>query len=334
MTTATLPLFAALPAFGRPDPAAEALRRRGGVEYFDLVARDILNRVDSPRLPFQWTINPYRGCEFGCSYCYARDTHGFFELADPLEFESRIFVKRRAAESLRRKLRKSDLRGQTIAIGTATDPYQPAEKQYEITRSLLEVFAEVEGLSLSITTKSPLVVRDLELLTELDRRHAVEVHVTITTADAALARRIEVHAPDPAARLRTVERLAEAGLAVRINCMPVMPGINDERGRARAAARRRARGRRATTSAPRRSSSSPPRAFTSWPGSGASSRSSSGSTGGSTLAATISTTPPVSVCLRPTAASSSPPASRGALPAGRSAGTLGGPRWLRWLRWL
>ena len=228
MTTATLPLFAELPAFGRPDPAAEALRRRGGVEYFDLVARDILNRVDSPRLPFQWSINPYRGCEFGCSYCYARDTHGFFELADPLEFESRIFVKRRAAESLRRKLRKSDLRGQTIAIGTATDPYQPAEKQYEITRSLLEVFAEVEGLSLSITTKSPLVVRDLELLTELDRRHAVEVHVTITTADAALARRIEVHAPDPAARLRTVERLAEAGLAVRINCMPVMPGINDE----------------------------------------------------------------------------------------------------------
>lgn len=228
MTVATLPLFADLPVFGRPDPAAEAIRRRAGVEYHDLVARDILNRVDSPRLPFQWSVNPYRGCEFGCAYCYARDTHGFFELDDPLEFESRIFVKRRAAESLRRKLRRSDLRGQSIAIGTATDPYQPAEKHYEITRSLLEVFAEVEGLSLSITTKSPLVVRDLDLLTELDRRHAVEVHVTITTVDAALARRVEVHAPDPGARLRTVSRLAEAGIAVRVNCMPVMPGINDD----------------------------------------------------------------------------------------------------------
>ena len=228
MTTATLPLFAEPPLFGRPDPAAEALRRRGGVEYFDLVARDVLNRVDSPRLPFQWTINPYRGCEFGCTYCYARDTHGFLELPDPLAFESRIFVKRRAAESLRRRLRRTDLRGQTIALGTATDPYQPAEKQYEVTRSLLEVLAEVEGLTLWITTKSPLVARDLDLLVELDRRHAVEVHVTVTTVDAALARRIEVHAPDPGARMRTVARLAEAGLAVRVNCMPVMPGINDE----------------------------------------------------------------------------------------------------------
>ena len=223
----TLPLFPELPAFGRPDPAAEALGRRAGVEYFDLATRDVLNRVDSPRLPFRWTINPYRGCEFGCAYCYARDTHGFFELDDPIDFETRVFVKRRAAESLRQRLRKVDLRGETIALGTATDPYQPAERHFEITRSLLAALAETEGLSLWLTTKSPLVLRDLDLWVELDRRHAVEVHVTVTTLDARLARRLESHAPDPAARMRTVARLAEAGLATHVNCMPVMPGIND-----------------------------------------------------------------------------------------------------------
>jgi DNA repair photolyase len=228
MATATLPLFPDLPLFGRPDPAAEALRRRAGVEYLDLLPREVLNRADSPRLPFQWTINPYRGCEFGCSYCYARDTHGFLELRRPEEFESRIFVKRRAAEVLRRRLRRTDLRGQTIAIGTATDPYQPAEKQFGITRSLLEAFREAEGLALSITTKSPLVLRDLDLLVELDRRHAIEVNVTLTTVDPARARRIEGNAPDPQARLRAVARLAEAGIATQINCMPVMPGINDD----------------------------------------------------------------------------------------------------------
>lgn len=224
---ATLPLFP-LPSLRRPGTDADALRRRAGVEYFDLLVRDPLNRAESARLPFDWTINPYRGCELGCSYCYARYTHGFFELADPLDFETKIFVKRRAAEALRRRLRKVDLRGQTIAIGTATDPYQPAEKHYEVTRSLLEVFAETEGLSLTLTTKSPIVLRDLDLLAELDRRHAVEIHVTLTTVDARLARRIESHAPDPAARLRTLSTLAEAGLAVRVNCMPVLPGINDD----------------------------------------------------------------------------------------------------------
>jgi DNA repair photolyase len=225
---ATLPLFPALlPAPGRPAPEADALRRRAGVEYFDLLVREVLNKNDQPRLPFDWTINPYRGCELACAYCYARYTHGFFELADPLDFERKIFVKRRAAEKLRQRLRKSDLTGQSIAIGTATDPYQPAEKHYGVTRALLEVLAEAEGLALSITTKSPLVLRDLDLLAELDRRHSVSIHVTLTTVDAALARRVERQAPDPGARLRTIERLAEAGLATVVNLMPVMPGIND-----------------------------------------------------------------------------------------------------------
>ena len=225
---ATLPLFPTLlPAPGRPVPEADALRRRAGVEYFDLLVRDVLNRNDQPRLPFDWTINPYRGCEFACAYCYARYTHGFFDLADPADFERKIFVKRRAAEKLRQRLRKSDLSGQSIALGTATDPYQPAERHYEVTRGLLEVLAEAEGLSISITTKSPLVLRDLDLLGELDRRHAVSVHVTLTTVDAPLARRIELQAPDPGSRLRTIERLAEAGIATVVNLMPVMPGIND-----------------------------------------------------------------------------------------------------------
>jgi DNA repair photolyase len=224
---ATLPLFPMLPAAGRPAPDAEALRRRAGVEYFDLLVREILNKSESTLLPFDWTINPYRGCEFGCVYCYARSTHGFFESTSPDDFESRIFVKRNAAERLTQRLRKRDLRGQTIAIGTATDPYQPAEKHFGVTRSLLEVFSGVEGLNLSITTKSPLILKDLDLLAELDRRHAIEIHLSITTLDRDLAKRLDPAAPDPQARLRAVERLAEAGIAVTVNCMPVMPGIND-----------------------------------------------------------------------------------------------------------
>ncbi|MEO7974180.1 MAG: radical SAM protein, partial [Thermoanaerobaculia bacterium] len=193
-----------LPAAGRPAPDAEALRRRSGVDYFDLLVREILNKsnpASSARLPFDWTINPYRGCEFGCVYCYARSTHGFFESTSPEEFESRIFVKRNAAERLLQRLRKSDLRGQTIAIGTATDPYQPAEKHFGVTRSLLEVFTGVEGLNLSITTKSPLVLKDLDLLSELDRRHSIEIQMSITTVDRELARKLDPKAPDPQARL-------------------------------------------------------------------------------------------------------------------------------------
>ena len=201
---ATLPLFPMLPAAGRPAPDAEALRRRAGVDYFDLLVREILNKSEAVNLPFDWTINPYRGCEFGCVYCYARATHGFFESTSPDDFETRIFVKRNAAERLIQRLRKSDLRGQTIAIGTATDPYQPAERHFGVTRSLLEVFAGVEGLNLSITTKSPLVLKDLDLLAELDRKHAMEIHMSITTLDRELARKLDPAAPDPQARLRAV----------------------------------------------------------------------------------------------------------------------------------
>jgi DNA repair photolyase len=212
---------------GRPDPDAQALRCRSGVEYHEISTREALNRCTSTRMPFDWTLNPYRGCEFGCTYCYARYTHRFFDLVQWQDFETKIFVKKDAPRALRRQLRRRDLRGQAIAIGTATDPYQPAEHHYGITRSLLEVFREVEGLKLEITTKSPLIARDLDLLAELDQRHVVSVNMTITTVDPTLARRIEQHAPDPRARIRTVEKLAQEGIATTIFCMPLMPGIND-----------------------------------------------------------------------------------------------------------
>lgn len=236
MQTATLPLFPDFtdgPPIGRPDPDAAAVRTNSGVEYFELGVRDVLNRCDSPRLPFVWTINPYRGCEFGCTYCYARYTHGFFDLDRWQDFEQKVFVKRDAAAALERSLRRRALHGQPIAIGTATDPYQPAERHYGITRSLLETLERVAGLDVSITTKSPLVLRDLELLTRLDRKHAISVNVTLTTLDPETARRTEARAPDPAARLRTVRRLAAEGITTRIYCMPILPGINSSEGQLR-----------------------------------------------------------------------------------------------------
>lgn len=224
---AVLPILPYAPPIGRPDPDAEAIRCRAGVEYRDLRVRNVLNRSVNSRLPFGWTLNPYRGCEFACTYCYARYTHAFFDLTDWQDFERKIFVKKGAASVLRRQLRRSNFRGQSIAIGTATDPYQPAERHFGVTRSLLEVFREVEGLEISITTKSPLVARDLDLLVELDAKHVIQVNMTITTADPILARRIERNAPSPLARLRTVEKLAGQGIETNVFCMPLMPGIND-----------------------------------------------------------------------------------------------------------
>jgi DNA repair photolyase len=202
-------------------------RRKTGVVFESLSARRVLNRCRSPHLPFDWTINPYRGCELGCTYCYARYTHHFLELRDWRDFERRILVKTEAAQALERDLARRDLSGASIAIGTATDPYQPAERHFGITRSLLAVLQRAAGLHLSITTKSPLILRDLELLAALDRRHSVTVQITITTLDSGLARRIEQRAPDPQARLRTVRRLSAAGLDTKIFCMPLMPRVND-----------------------------------------------------------------------------------------------------------
>jgi DNA repair photolyase len=203
------------------------VRERAEVEFFNLAARSTLNREASGRMPFAWTINPYRGCEFGCQYCYARYTHEFMEMWDSRDFERKIYAKTEAPQILRVELREGRDKGLPIALGTATDPYQPAEKQFEITRRMLEVFGEFTGLNLSITTKSVLVVRDLDLLGTLAARHRFSVHMTVTTLDERLARRLEPKAPAPSKRLEAVRALAEAGIRVGVNMMPILPGLTD-----------------------------------------------------------------------------------------------------------
>ncbi len=207
--------------------AAESptLAAKTQVEYLALAARSILNRCDSRRVPFDYTINPYRGCEFGCQYCYARYTHEYMELDGGL-FENRIYAKPQAAELLRAELKK--VGPAEIAIGTATDPYQPAERRFGITRQILEVIAEqARGGRFSITTKSDLITRDVELLQEVGRRNILHVNITITTLRAPLARALEPRAPRPDLRLAAVRRLAEAGIWVGVFAAPVLPAITD-----------------------------------------------------------------------------------------------------------
>lgn len=197
------------------------------VEFRSLSVRSLLNKSISRRgLSFSRSINPYRGCEFACRYCYARYTHEYMELRQPDDFERKIFVKQNAAWLLQQELR--DLRaGEEIAIGTATDPYQPIERKAKITRSLLEVLAGRRGLRLGIVTKSTLISRDIDLLERIAEHNELVIHLTITTPDAALARILEPRAPRPDLRLRTVARLRSAGLRTGILCSPLLPGLTD-----------------------------------------------------------------------------------------------------------
>ena len=195
--------------------------------------RSILNKTTSKRrLSLAYGINPYRGCEFACRYCYARYTHEFLgpkdspDYKDPNLFERLIFLKENAAWLLEQELRTHNPADE-IALGTATDPYQPIERTARITRSLLEVFARQSGLRLGIVTKSKLIERDLDLLTQIHRRNTLVLHLTITTPDAALARILEPRAPRPDLRFAAVRRLREAGLTAGILCSPLLPGITD-----------------------------------------------------------------------------------------------------------
>ena len=197
------------------------------VEYHRMTVHSLLNRTNSQRgFPFQWSINPYRGCEFGCRYCYARYTHEFMELHDAADFEQKIFIKDNAAHLLEQELRRLP-EGQGIAIGTATDPYQPIERREELTRKILEVFTRFRGHRIGIVTKSVLILRDTELLQQVAERHTLTLNLTITTDDIALARKLEPRAPRPDLRFSAVRRLREAGLRVGVLCSPAMPGIND-----------------------------------------------------------------------------------------------------------
>ncbi|BDC49640.1 radical SAM protein [Bryobacterales bacterium F-183] len=208
--------------------ASGVLEEKSRVEYRDLESRSYITRCSNPNLPFQWTINPYRGCEYGCKYCYARYTHEFMELRDPQSFETRIFAKKWNRAEFIRELRRVPFE-QGIAMGTATDPYQPAERRFGLTRKMLEAFAaHARHQGLWITTKSDLAARDVDIFTAITaNRNHVSVNITITTLDTALARALEPYAPRPDLRLNAVRQLAAAGVHVCVNCSPVMPLIND-----------------------------------------------------------------------------------------------------------
>ncbi len=204
----------------------ESVRQGHDVEYFTLPVRSLLNRCTSARMPFAWTINPYRGCEFACKYCYARYTHEFMEMRDGADFEQKIFIKQHAADLLRQELRHVKP-GEEIAIGTATDPYQPAERRFEVTRAILEEFSRHQGFQIGIVTKSNLVVRDADLLRAVAANNKVFVNITITTLNTDLARILEPRAPRPDLRLQAMKQLNQAGVKAGVICAPVLPGITD-----------------------------------------------------------------------------------------------------------
>jgi DNA repair photolyase len=206
---------------------SEQIREGHNVKYFTLNARSILNKCSAgDRMPFTWTINPYRGCEFACKYCYARYTHEFMEMRDGISFEQKIFVKQHTAALLRREL-KHVKPNEDIAIGTATDPYQPAERRYGMTRAILEELSLHSGLSIGLVTKSQLITRDIDVLQEVSKRNTIAIHHTVTTTDVDLARKLEPRAPRPDLRLDALRQLRHAGINAGVICAPVLPGITD-----------------------------------------------------------------------------------------------------------
>jgi len=226
-------------------PPAESHRKSAErPEYFLLPVKSILNRCDSARVPFDWTINPYRGCEFGCLYCYARYTHEYLEL-DGSDFERKIFVKKDASPLLAYDVNHkysyaSESSGgekpEHIAIGTATDPYQPAEREYGVTRACLEELSKREGLTISVITKSNQIVRDIDIFKKIAERSELSLNITITTLRIRLARLLEPRAPRPDLRIAAVRQLSEAGLRVGVSASPLIPGITDREGELEAVA--------------------------------------------------------------------------------------------------
>ena len=235
------PQFDLLPP--RPAAPLPVLDERSsrGAKFIGLPVSSVLNTPASTGMEF-WSINPYVGCEFGCTYCYARDTHrwaveraerrteGSFQRSLPPEeaFEKEILVKTDVAGVLARTLNPAKLAGHSLVIGTATDPYQPAERRFRLTRQILEVLCSYHGLSIEIITKSSLVTRDLDLLQTLSARNEVTVNISLATADARLARLLELRSPVPAARLRALRRLTEGGVYAGLLVAPIIPGVTDD----------------------------------------------------------------------------------------------------------
>ncbi|HET9181362.1 MAG TPA: radical SAM protein [Candidatus Angelobacter sp.] len=204
----------------------EAIAEGHEVEYLTLENRSLLTRCVSRRVPFTWMINPYRGCEFACKYCYARYTHEFMELRDSMDFERKIYVKQHTAWLLRQELRRVRP-GESIAIGTATDPYQPAERKFGTTRAILEELARHQDLEIGLVTKGTLILRDLDLLQVLSARNKLSICITVTTLNTELARILEPRAPRPDLRMKIVRQLRQAGIRAGVNCAPVLPAITD-----------------------------------------------------------------------------------------------------------
>ena len=242
----TLPGVAAPPAWRTLD------ERERGTAFVELPVRSVLNGPETTGLGF-WSVNPYVGCEFGCTYCYARATHRYaverahaggliadadlpaFRGEEGWEgFERRVLVKRDAARALVRSLEPKRIGDASLVIGSATDPYQPAERVYGVTRSILQALLGWRGLSIGIITKSPLVARDAGLLARLAERHEVHVNLSLMTMDAALARRLELRSPAPHARIRALERLRAAGVPTGLLAAPVVPLLTDGRDALRA----------------------------------------------------------------------------------------------------
>lgn len=218
-----------LRGIGRLAAESPLEREKKGVQYFSLTVRSVLNRCINPSMPFAWSINPYRGCEFACTYCYARYTHEFMEFHDPIEFEKKVFAKRSVSQILRRELTPNRVGESTVAIGTATDPYQPAERQFRVSREILQTLSLLEGFSFSITTKSDLILRDLDLLKQVSERNELRVNLSLTTSDARLARLLEPKAPQPNRRFKTLKALIENGIHAGILMMPLLPGLTTSR---------------------------------------------------------------------------------------------------------
>ena len=190
-------------------------------------ARTIIARNDSPDIPFTQSINPYQGCEHGCIYCYARPSHAFLDLSPGLDFETRLFAKPDAAALLRTELAHPGYRCEPIALGTNTDPYQPIEREWKITRQVIKVLAECEH-PLTITTKGVLILRDLDLLAPMAAKNLVRVYVSIAMLDRELARKLDPRAPSPQRRLEMIKALSAAGVPVGVSVAPVIPQLTDK----------------------------------------------------------------------------------------------------------
>ena len=205
----------------------EVLRERSGVAYREMQTRSLVNRCDSPRVPFEWTANPYRGCSMGCRYCYAAYTHEYLGLKAAASFHSAIYAKTGGLDETARRLATAARRGERVALGTATDPYQPGEADFQVTRRFLERAVQLRGLRLGITTKGALVLRDLDLLLRIHERSALSIQVSLTSPRADLLRRLEPWAPPPEVRIEVLRRLSEAGLRAGLSLSPILPGLTD-----------------------------------------------------------------------------------------------------------